>query len=130
MFSQEKEAKGEYVKKEDVIQEHFPLAMSEIFPNLSFYDTHVDSYIASPQKPDISVTYHEHLLHTLTVLVFIELKHTTKSIDGTAMGEVASAVNRLWMQLPDKRDLWGIVMNGGEDNFLYLKQADGDHFFS
>jgi hypothetical protein len=124
---------GNWDKKkniESIIQDDFPPFMSQLFEDIkiTFHDTHTNQKIATPQKPDITITQVGFEPTKYTALGFVELKHTNKSLDGAAKGEIISAVNNLYNHInsSSKREIWGFLMNGGDDNnFVYVKHQNG-----
>jgi len=124
-FSKEEEFGAK--KKEHCIQKVFPDTMNKLFPGLKFHDTHNVDYIAHPRKPDVTVTPRALHAHTCTALAIVELKSTCVLIDGTAKGQLISAVQRLFaLQKASNREIWGFVLNGGDDNaFIFCMRRDG-----
>ena len=94
---------------------------------LTFHDTRRRRDIAPPQRPDISVTYPEHYANPQTVLAVIELKD--RALDSSAFGQVINAVRLVHLKLLEKRDMWGFVLNGTDENFVFHLFADGGIFF-
>ena len=125
--SERRSQKGGYTQLERHTQNEFPKTMNQCFPELFFHDTHTTDYITPPQKPDITVTSIKTHPSAQTVLAFIELKSRRCNIDGSAKGEVISAVNRLHNRLIVKRDIYGFALNVNEERnvFIYLKKKDG-----
>lgn len=113
------------MRLEDVIQEEFPSTMNQLFDKIEFYDTHLDKFIAKPQKPDVTVVPRGLYLHTQSTLALVELHHTLSPIDGSMKGQVISAVNRVHATLIEKREVWGFAINGCGESFVYKKKEIG-----
>jgi len=114
-------------KDEAVIQKEFVRTVTKMgFKNLDFYDTHNLDSIANPQKPDVTAVPKGLLLLTQSVAILFELRAFHRNVDGKMKGQLISAVDRVWLRLPMRRDLWGFAMNGGNDTtFVYCREHNG-----
>jgi len=108
-------------KKETIIQEKFPKTMNKKFPKLCFHNTHAINHILKHQKPAVLGTKNGLHPHIQTALFLVELKRLSKDIDGKAKGQLISAINRMFEELEEKREIWGFfVVHGTEGNFLSI----------